>query len=203
MSSSYAVLTTIIVLLIIFLYLSWVFVSIKVVDKEQKKETGERRDFLFTASYALGAVGVGAAVWPLIDQMNPDASVKALATTEVDISTIGLGKTITVLWRGKPVFIRRRTQEEISKAQNINLEELKDPQKDEDRVKKSEWLVMTGVCTHLGCVPLGDKGDFGGWFCPCHGSHYDTSGRIRKGPAPTNLEIPKYEFVDNNTIKIG
>ena len=203
MSSSYAFLTTIIVLLIIFLYLSWVFVSIKVVDKEQKKETSERRDFLFTASYALGAVGVGAAVWPLIDQMNPDASVKALATTEVDISKIGLGKTITVLWRGKPVFIRRRTQEEISKAQNVNLEELKDPQKDEDRVKKPEWLIMTGVCTHLGCIPLGDKGDFGGWFCPCHGSHYDTSGRIRKGPAPTNLEIPKYEFVDNNTIKIG
>ena len=203
MSSSYAVLTTIIVLLIIFLYLSWVFVSIKVVDKEQKKETGERRDFLFTASYALGAVGVGAAVWPLIDQMNPDASVKALATTEVDISTIGLGKTITVLWRGKPVFIRRRTQEEISKAQNVNLNELKDPQKDEERVKKSEWLVMTGVCTHLGCVPLGDKGYFVGWCCPCHGSHYDTSGIIRKGPAPTNLEIPKYEFVDNNTIKIG
>jgi len=203
MSSSYAVLTTIIVLLILFLYLSWVFVSIKVVDKEQKKDTSERRDFLFTASYALGAVGVGAAVWPLIDQMNPDASVKALATTEVDISTIELGKTITVLWRGKPVFIRRRTQEEISKAQNVNLKELKDPQKDEDRVKKSEWLIMTGVCTHLGCIPLGDKGDFGGWFCPCHGSHYDTSGRIRKGPAPTNLEIPKYEFVDNNTIKIG
>ena len=203
MSSSYAVLTTIIVLLIIFLYLSWVFVSIKVVDKEQKKETSERRDFLFTASYALGAVGVGAAMWPLIDQMNPDASVKALATTEVDISNIGLGKTITVLWRGKPVFIRRRTQEEISKAQNVNLSELIDPQKDEDRVKKSEWLIMTGVCTHLGCVPLGEKGDFGGWFCPCHGSHYDTSGRIRKGPAPTNLEIPKYEFVDNNTIKIG
>jgi len=203
MSSSYTVLTTIIVLLILFLYLSWVFVSIKVVDKEQKKETSERRDFLFTASYALGAVGVGAAVWPLIDQMNPDASVKALAITEVDISKIGLGKTITVLWRGKPVFIRRRTQEEISKAQNVNLEELKDPQKDEDRVKKPEWLIMTGVCTHLGCVPLGEKGDFGGWFCPCHGSHYDTSGRIRKGPAPTNLEIPKYEFVDNNTIKIG
>jgi len=203
MSSSYAVLTTIIVLLILFLYLSWVFVSIKVVDKEQKKETSERRDFLFTASYALGAVGVGVAVWPLIDQMNPDASVKALATTEVDISTVGLGKTITVLWRGKPVFIRRRTQEEISKAQNVNLSELIDPQKDEDRVKKSEWLIMTGVCTHLGCVPLGEKGDFGGWFCPCHGSHYDTSGRIRKGPAPTNLEIPKYEFVDNNTIKIG
>ena len=203
MSSSYAVLTTIIVLLILFLYLSWVFVSIKVVDKEQKREITDRRDFLFTASYALGAVGVGAAVWPLIDQMNPDASVKALATTEVNISKIELGKTITVLWRGKPVFIRRRTQEEINKAQNVNLKELKDPQRDEDRVKKSEWLIMTGVCTHLGCVPLGNKGDFGGWFCPCHGSHYDTSGRIRKGPAPTNLEIPKYEFVDNNTIKIG
>ena len=203
MSSSYAFLTTIIVLLILFLYLSWVFVSIKVVDKEQKKEITERRDFLFTISYALGAVGVAAGVWPLVDQMNPDASVKALATTEVDISNIGLGKTITVLWRGKPVFIRRRTQEEISKAKNVNLKELKDPQKDEDRVKKSEWLIMTGVCTHLGCIPLGDKGDFGGWFCPCHGSHYDTSGRIRKGPAPTNLEIPKYEFVDTNTIKIG
>ena len=203
MSSSYAFLTTIIVLLIIFLYLSWVFVSIKVVDKEQKKETGERRDFLFTASYALGVVGVGAAVWPLIDQMNPDASVKALSTTEVDISDVSLGKTITVLWRGKPVFIRKRTQKEINEAQNVKLEDLKDPQKDQDRVKKAEWLVMVGVCTHLGCVPLGNKGDFDGWFCPCHGSHYDTSGRVRKGPAPKNLEIPKYEFVDNNIIKIG
>ena len=203
MSSSYALLTTVIVLLILFLYLSWVFVSIKVVDKEQKGEITERRDFLFTASYALGAVGVGAAVWPLIDQMNPDASVKALSTTEVDISNVSLGKTITVLWRGKPVFIRKRTQKEINEAQNIKLEDLKDPQKDQDRVKKAEWLVMVGVCTHLGCVPLGNKGDFDGWFCPCHGSHYDTSGRIRKGPAPTNLEIPKYEFIDNNTIKIG
>ena len=203
MSSSYAVLTTIIVFLILFLYLSWVFVSIKVVDKEQKKETSKRRDFLFTASYAFGAVGVGAAVWPLIDQMNPDASVKALSTTEVDISNVSLGKTITVLWRGKPVFIRKRTQKEINEAQNVKLEDLKDPQKDQDRVKKAEWLVMVGVCTHLGCVPLGNKGDFDGWFCPCHGSHYDTSGRVRKGPAPTNLEIPKYEFIDNNTIKIG
>ena len=179
------------------------FVSIKVVDKEQKSKTGERRDFLFTASYALGVVGVGAAVWPLIDQMNPDASVKALSTTEVDISNVSLGKTITVLWRGKPVFIRKRTQKEINEAQNVKLEDLKDPQKDQDRVKKAEWLVMVGVCTHLGCVPLGNKGDFDGWFCPCHGSHYDTSGRVRKGPAPTNLEIPKYEFINNNTIKIG
>jgi ubiquinol-cytochrome c reductase iron-sulfur subunit len=135
--------------------------------------------------------------------MNPDASVKALAITEVDIGDLSPGKTITVLWRGKPVFIRRRTTEEIKIAENTKLEDLKDPQKDQDRVKKSEWLVMVGVCTHLGCVPLGNKGDFNGWFCPCHGSHYDTSGRIRKGPAPTNLEIPKYEFIDNNTIKIG
>ena len=203
MSSSYALLTTVIVFLILFLYLSWVFVSIKVVDKEQKGEITERRDFLFTASYALGAVGVGAAVWPLIDQMNPDASVKALSTTEVDISNVSLGKTITVLWRGKPVFIRKRTQKEINEAQNVKLEDLKDPQKDQDRVKKAEWLVMVGVCTHLGCVPLGNKGEYNGWFCPCHGSHYDTSGRVRKGPAPTNLEIPKYEFINNNTIKIG
>ena len=163
----------------------------------------QRRDFIFTVSYALGAVGVGAAVWPLIDQMNPDQSVKALESTEVDVGSLEPGKSITVLWRGKPVFIKRRTQEEISEAQNIKLTELKDPQKDQDRVKKPEWLVMIGVCTHLGCVPLGDKGDYKGWFCPCHGSHYDTSGRIRKGPAPTNLAIPKYEFIDNNTIKIG
>ena len=163
----------------------------------------KRRDFLFTASYAVGAVGVGAVVWPLIDQMNPDASVKALASTEVDISSVEPGKSITVLWRGKPVFIKRRTEEEITEARNVKLEDLKDPQKDEDRAKNPEWLVMVGICTHLGCVPLSDKGDYNGWFCPCHGSHYDTSGRIRKGPAPVNMEIPKYKFVDNNTIKIG
>ena len=163
----------------------------------------KRRDFLYTASYAIGAVGGGAAVWPLIDQMNPDSSVKALASTEVDVSAIEPGKSITVLWRGKPVFIKRRTEEEIIEARKVNIQELKHPEKDEDRAKNPEWLVMLGVCTHLGCVPLGDKGDYRGWFCPCHGSHYDTSGRIRKGPAPTNLEIPKYEFVNTNTIKIG
>ena len=164
-----------------------------------------RRDFLFTATYAVGAVGVGATVWPMIDQMNPDASVKALASTEVDVSSVTPGKTITVLWRGKPVFIRRRTQEEIIEAKSVKLDDLKDPQKDEEIVKdgKEEWLVMLGVCTHLGCVPLKDKGDYNGWFCPCHGSHYDISGRIRKGPAPTNMEVPKYEFVNSNTIKIG
>ena len=146
---------------------------------------------------------MGATVWPFIDQMNPDSSVKALASTEVDLSQIQPGKAITVLWRGKPVFIKRRTSEEIAEAKKVNLEDLKHPEKDEDRVKKEEWLVMLGICTHLGCVPLSDKGDYNGWFCPCHGSHYDTSGRIRKGPAPTNMEVPKYEFVDNNTIKIG
>ena len=169
---------------------------------EEDKKTN-RRDFIFTASYALGAVGVGAAVWPLIDQMNPDASVKALASTEVDVSNIQPGQSITVLWRGKPVFIKRRTNEEIEKARSVDLKELKHPEKDEERAKNPEWLVMLGICTHLGCVPLGDKGDYNGWFCPCHGSHYDTSGRIRKGPAPTNLEVPKYEFVNSNTIKIG
>ena len=163
----------------------------------------KRRDFIFTTSYALGAVGVGAAVWPLIDQMNPDASVKALASTEVDVSSVERGQSITVLWRGKPVFIKRRTQEEIDKAREVDIKNLKHPEKDEDRAKNPEWLVMLGVCTHLGCVPLGDKGEYGGWFCPCHGSHYDTSGRIRKGPAPLNMEVPKYEFVNANTIKIG
>ena len=154
-----------------------------------KKKRTNRRDFLFTATYTLGAVGVGSAIWPLIDQMNPDSSVKALATTEVDVSRVEVGKTITVLWRGKPIFIRRRTQKEIDEALEVDLKDLKDPQQDSDRAKNPEWLVMIGVCTHLGCVPLGNKGEYKGWFCPCHGSHYDTSGRIRKGPAPTNLEI--------------
>ena len=168
-----------------------------------KKIQSKRRDFLFTATYTIGAVGLGAVIWPLIDQMNPDASVKALATTEVDVASVETGKTITVLWRGKPIFIRRRTKKEIAEALAVDLKDLKDPEKDSDRVKNPEWLVMIGVCTHLGCVPLGNKGEYNGWFCPCHGSHYDTSGRIRKGPAPNNLKIPKYEFVDNNIIKIG
>ena len=141
---------------------------------EEDKKTN-RRDFIFTASYALGAVGVGAVVWPLIDQMNPDASVKALASTEVDVSGVEKGQSITVLWRGKPVFIRRRTEEEIADAKSVKLEDLKDPQKDEDRAKDPEWLVMLGVCTHLGCVPLDQKGDYNGWFCPCHGCLLYTS----------------------------
>ena len=173
-------------------------------DKPEKKTT-TRRDFLFTTSYTVGAVGLGAVIWPLIDQMNPDKAQKALATTEVDISQIEPGKSITVLCRGKPVFLKRRTQEEILEARSVSLNDLPDPEKDEERVKsgKDEWLVMLVVCTHLGCVPLSNKGDYKGWFCPCHGSHYDLSCRIRKGPAPKNMEIPKYEFVDANTIKIG
>ena len=148
-------------------------------------------------------MGAGAAAWPLIDQMNPDASVKALSTTEVDIGSIEPGKTITVLWRGKPIFIKRRTQEEINEAAKVDFKDLKDPEKDSDRAENPEWLVVIGVGTHLGCVPLGDKRDYKGWFCPCHSSHYDTFGRIRKGPAPKNLEIPKYVFIDGSTIKIG
>ena len=175
-------------------------------DSDKKKPN--RRDFILTATTAAGAVGVGAAVWPLVDQMNPDASVKALASTEVDISSVQPGQSITVIWRGKPVFIKRRTQDEIDSARAVDLSELKHPEKDEDRAKDPEWLVMLGVCTHLGCVPLGQKigdskGEYGGWFCPCHGSHYDTSGRIRKGPAPLNLEIPPYKFVSDDIIKIG
>jgi len=172
-------------------------------SNNNNKDKSTRRDFLTTVTATVGAVGVGAAVLPIISQMNPDSSVKALASIEVDISNIQEGKEITVLWRGKPVFIKRRTKKEIQKAEQVSMKDLVDPQEDKDRVKKSEWLVVVGVCTHLGCVPIGGKGEFNGWFCPCHGSHYDTSGRIRKGPAPTNLEIPKYEFVSNNKIKIG
>ncbi len=162
-----------------------------------------RRDFLYVATAGVGAVAVGSAIWPLIDQMNPSADVLALSTTEVDLSTIEVGQSVTVKWQGKPVFIRRRTALEIAEARAVPMSELRDQQMDEDRVEKDEWLIMVGVCTHLGCVPLGDAGEFNGWFCPCHGSHYDTSGRIRKGPAPTNLPIPKYDFIDDNRIIVG
>ena len=162
-----------------------------------------RRNFLYITTGTFVAAGSAVLAWPFVDQMNPDASVKALASTEVDLSPILPGQSITVLWRGKPVFIRRRTSEEIADAQKVKIEELPDPQVDEDRVQHPEWLIMVGICTHLGCIPLGQKGEYNGWFCPCHGSHYDTSGRIRKGPAPKNLEIPQYVFLDENTVKIG
>jgi ubiquinol-cytochrome c reductase iron-sulfur subunit len=167
-----------------------------------------RRDFLYLAAGAFAAVGGAAALWPFIDSMNPSADVLALSTTEVDITAIDVGQRVTVKWRGKPVFIDRRTPEEIEKARAVPLAELRDPQPDDARVKEAEWLIVVGVCTHLGCIPLGQKpsqerGEYGGWFCPCHGSHYDTSGRIRKGPAPQNLLVPEYEFLSESKVRIG
>lgn len=167
-----------------------------------------RRDFLYLATGALGAIGAAAAAWPLINSLNPASDVLALASTEVDLTPILPGQAVTVTWRGKPVFVRRRTPEEVKAAVDQSLAGLSDPEPDSKRVKKPEWLIVVGVCTHLGCVPLGQKptdsrGDYNGWFCPCHGSHYDTSGRIRKGPAPKNLEVPAYAFLDDNTVKIG
>lgn len=184
-------------------------------------DTVTRRDFIHIAAAAFAGVGAAAALWPLIDQMNPDAGALSLASTEVDLSPIAEGQAITVVWRGKPIFIRHRTQKEIDEARAVPLSELKDPiarilngpdepATDENRTKKGkeQWLVLIGICTHLGCIPkgnaLGDpKGDYDGWFCPCHGSNYDSAGRIRKGPAPENLYIPPYEFVSDTKIKIG
>jgi ubiquinol-cytochrome c reductase iron-sulfur subunit len=174
----------------------------------KKTETGTRRDFLYLTAGAVGAVGAATTLWPLVDSMNPAQDTLAVAETEVNIANVESGQAITVVWRGKPVFIRHRTAVEIEDAQNTDLADLRDKQTDKERVKRPEWLVMVGVCTHLGCVPLGNAegqptGDYGGWFCPCHGSHYDESGRIRKGPAPTNLEIPPYEFLTDDVIRIG
>ena len=168
----------------------------------------KRRDFLQLSTITLDAVGSAAFIWPFLKSMNPAEDTLALGTTEVDISSIEEGQSITVKWRGKPVFIRKRTETEIEEAKAVNILDLKDPEQDVDRVKKEEWLVLVGVCTHLGCVPLGQKltdtkGEYNGWYCPCHGSHYDTSGRIRKGPAPENLPVPPYSFLNDTTIKIG
>ena len=150
-------------------------------------------------------MGVGAAVWPLINQLNPDASVLALASIRFDLSPVAEGSTVTILWRGLPVFVRHRTAAEIEEARAVPLSDLKDPQTDEERVIEGheQWLIMVANCTHLGCVPVGESGDFDGWFCPCHGSHYDTAGRIRRGPAPANLVVPPYEFIDDTTVQIG
>jgi ubiquinol-cytochrome c reductase iron-sulfur subunit len=182
-----------------------------------EETAGNRRDFLYYATAGVGAVTAGAAVWPLIDQMNPSADVQALSTIFVDVSGVEVGGQLTVNFLGKPVFIRRRTQEEIDQARAVPLTDLVDrdarnpnigaaPAEDSNRALSDdgEWLVMTGVCTHLGCVPLGNgAGDFNGWFCPCHGSHYDTAGRIRRGPAPENLHIPRASFVDATTLQLG
>jgi len=177
-----------------------------------------RRDFLYIATGVAGVVGAGAAVWPFIDQMRPDASTLALATIDVDVSAIESGMSVTAKWRGKPIFIRNRTDQEVEEAQAVPLADLKDQNARNDNVAadapatdvlrsagegKENWIVMIGSCTHLGCVPLGQAGDFGGWFCPCHGSHYDTAGRIRIGPAPENLHIPNFEFISDSVIRIG
>ncbi len=183
---------------------------------ETESKEPSRRNFIYVATAAAGAVTTGAAVWPLIDQMNPSADVQALASIEVDVADVEPGSQITVKWLGKPVFIRRRTEDEIQASRSVPLSELPDPMsynenkpntdaRDENRTldEAGEWLVMVGVCTHLGCVPLAEAGDYNGWFCPCHGSHYDTAGRIRKGPAPKNLQVPEAEFIDDLVIKLG
>lgn len=164
-----------------------------------------RRDFLYVAAGAVGVVGVGAVAWPLINQLNPDASVLALASIEFDLSNIAEGESVTIKWRGLPVFVRHRTQAEIEAARAVPLSDLKDPETDEQRTKPGheQWLIMIANCTHLGCIPVGESGEFGGWFCPCHGSDYDTAGRIRKGPAPKNLVLPPYEFLSDTLVKIG
>ena len=171
-------------------------------NSKNNKDEG-KRDFLIVSTYAMAGIGAASFAWPLIDQMNPAADTLALASTEIDLSSLEEGQAITVKWRGKPVFVRHRTSEEIKNAKEALIDDMRDPEKDSDRVTNEKYIVLVGVCTHLGCVPLNDKGDYNGWFCPCHGSHYDISGRIRKGPAPTNMEVPKYEFVNANTIKIG
>ena len=167
-----------------------------------------RRDFLYLASGAVGLVGAAVAAWPFIDSMNPAGDVLALSSTEVDLKPVAVGQAITAVWRGKPVFVRHRTPDEIKKAADVDVESLRDPEPDSKRAQKPEWLIVVGICTHLGCIPLGQKptdprGDYGGWFCPCHGSQYDTSGRIRRGPAPQNLHVPPYAFINDKTVRIG
>lgn len=172
-------------------------------------EGGEtRRDILTYTVGAFGAIGVASVAWPFIDSLNPAADTLAVSTVEIDLSPVEPGQAITVMWRGSPVFVRRRTEEEIAAAEDVALDDLPDPEADSDRVQRKEWLILVGVCTHLGCVPQGQRptevrGEFGGWFCSCHGSVYDTSGRIRRGPAPTNLPVPPYEFLDDNRILVG
>ncbi len=173
--------------------------------KSSKKKEVTRRDFLVLSATAMAGVGAAVCAWPFVDSMNPAADVLALASVEVDLSPIVKGQTLKVLWRGKPVFIRNRTEKEITEAEKAEWRTFRDPEPDSARVKTGHknWLVMIGVCTHLGCIPIGHSGDYDGWFCPCHGSHYDTSGRIRKGPAPTNLVVPEYKFITDTKIKIG
>ena len=171
------------------------------------KTTSEttRRDFMVLAASSMAAVGGACAMWPMVDSLNPAADTLAMSSIEVDLSHIAPGQTITVKWRGKPIFIRNRTEAEIKEAEVVPMADLKDPEEDSARVKPghAQWLVMIGICTHLGCVPISGQGEYDGFFCPCHGSHYDGSGRIRRGPAPKNLEVPQYAFISDTKIRIG
>ncbi len=167
-----------------------------------------RRDFIYYATAGVGAVAAGAAIWPLVNSMNPSADVTALSSLEIDLDGIEVGTRITVKWQGKPVFIDRRTPEQIALARADDGADLIDPALDADRAVQPEWLIVIGICTHLGCVPLGQEigdpvGDWKGWFCPCHGSHYDTAGRVRRGPAPRNLDLPPYAFETDTLLRIG
>ena len=170
-------------------------------------ESGPRRDFLYIATASFGAVAFGGAFWPLVDSLNPSADVLSVASIEVDLSDVAVGERITVSWQSRPVFICRRTEADIAAARADDTADMRDPEPDSARVQRPEWLVVIGICTHLGCVPLGqqgrDVGDWGGWFCPCHGSHYDRAGRIRKGPAPRNLDLPPYAFLADTLLRIG
>lgn len=183
-------------------------------DSTKEKEFAEdaatnknitRRDFMTLTASSMAAIGTACVAWPLVQSFNPSADVLALSSIEVDLTHIKPGQTLTVKWRGKPVFISNRTPDKIAEARSVNIKDLRDPQTDQQRVKAGhdQWLVTIGICTHLGCVPLANQGDYDGWFCPCHGSHYDSSGRVRKGPAPLNLEVPTYEFISDTKIKIG
>jgi len=219
MTVAYSYLLFIVLGIFLFCYFVATRVWIKVDEKNNKtdsqdkeltfkKDGSNRRDFLYLSSITIGGVGVASFIWPFLKSMNPAEDTLALGSIEVDLSDIVVGQSITVKWRGRPVFIRRRTKEEISEANSVDLASLRDPAEDKDRVIQTDWLVLEGICTHLGCVPLGQKvsdtkGEFNGWFCPCHGSHYDSSGRVRKGPAPENLPVPPYKFISATKIKIG
>jgi len=210
--TAYSFLLIITLAIFLFCYFVATRVWIKVdeqnrkISPETKKES--RRNFLHLTTISIGGIGTAVFIWPFLKSMNPAEDTLALGSTEVDLTNINVGQAKTVKWRGKPVFIRRRTSEEILEANDVDLKSLRHPENDKNRVQKEEWLVLLGVCTHLGCVPLGQKmsdskGEYNGWFCPCHGSHYDSSGRIRKGPAPENLAVPPYTFINDTTIKIG
>ena len=210
--TAYSVLLIITLAIFLFCYFVATRVWIKVdeqnrkISPETKKES--RRNFLHLTTISIGGIGTAVFIWPFLKSMNPAEDTLALGSTEVDLSNINVGQAKTVKWQGKPVFIRRRTSEEILEANDVDLKSLRHPENDKNRVQKEEWLVLIGICTHLGCVPLGQKmsdskGEYNGWFCPCHGSHYDSSGRVRKGPAPENLAVPPYTFINDTTIKIG